>query len=44
MPKGSVELTNARKEEIIAAAELLYQTKGFKDITIQDIAKETSSR
>lgn len=42
MPKGSVELTNARKEEIIAAAELLYQTKGFKDITIQDIAKETS--
>ena len=42
MPKGSVELTNARKEEIIAAAELLYPTKGFKDITIQDIAKETS--
>lgn len=42
MPKGSVELTNARKEEIIAACEKLYQTKGFKDITIQDIAKETS--
>lgn len=42
MPKGSIELTNARKEEIIAACELLYQTKGFKDITIQDIAKETS--
>lgn len=42
MPKGSIELTNARKEEIIAACELLYRTKGFKDITIQDIAKETS--
>lgn len=42
MPKGSVELTKARKEEIIAACELLYQTKGFKEITIQDIARETS--
>ena len=42
MPKGSVELTNARKEEIIAAAELLYQTKGFKDITIHAISKEPS--
>lgn len=42
MPKGSAELTNARKEVIISAAELLYQTKGFKEITIQDIAKETS--
>ena len=42
MPKGSVELTNARKEEIIEACKSLYQTMGFKDITIKDIAKETS--
>ena len=42
MPKGSVELTNARKEEIIAACETLYLKKGFKDITIKDIANETS--
>lgn len=42
MPKGSAELTNARKEEIIEACKSLYQTMGFKDITIKDIAKETS--
>lgn len=42
MPKGSIELTNARKEEIIAACKSLYETMGFKDITIKDIAKETS--
>lgn len=42
MPKSSVELTNARKEEIIKACKSLYQTMGFKDITIKDIAKETS--
>ena len=42
MPKSSAERTNARKEEIISAAESLYQKKGFKDITIQDIARETS--
>ncbi len=35
MPKSSAERTNARKEEIISAAESLYQKKGFKDITIQ---------
>ena len=42
MPKGSIELTNARREEIIAACKSLYKTKGFKDITIKDIAEETS--
>ena len=42
MPKGSPELTAARKEEIIAACEKLYQTMSFKDITIQEIAKFTS--
>ena len=42
MPKGSPELTAARKEEIIAACEKLYQAMSFKDITIQEIAKFTS--
>ena len=42
MPKGSPELKNARKEEIIAACEMLYQTMGFKDITIREIADCTS--
>jgi len=42
MPKGSPELTNARKEEIIAACEVLYETMGFKDVTIKEIARYTS--
>lgn len=42
MPKGSPELTNARKEEIIAACETLYQTMGFKEITMKEIADYTS--
>ena len=42
MPKGSLELTKSRKEEIVNAAEKLYQTMNFKDITLKDIAKLTS--
>ena len=42
MPKGSLELTNARKEEIITACETLYQEIGFKDITMKEIARLTS--
>ena len=42
MPKGSPVLTNARKEEIIAACETLYQTMGFKEITMKEIADYTS--
>ena len=42
MPKGSPELTNARREEIIAACETLYQTMGFREITIKEIADYTS--
>lgn len=42
MPKGSEELTNARKEEIINACASLYETMGFKDITIRDIGTKTS--
>ncbi len=42
MPKGSEELTNARKEEILNACASLYETMGFRDITIRDIGKKTS--
>lgn len=42
MPKGSEELTNARKDETINACASLYKTMGFKDITIRDIGAETS--
>ena len=42
MPKGSPELTNARKEEIIAACRRLYETMSFKDITIKEIGQQTS--
>lgn len=42
MPKGSQELTNLRKEEIINVCASLYETMGFKDITIRDIGAKTS--
>lgn len=42
MPAGSIERTNARKEEIINSCEKLYQTMSFKDITLKEIGKETS--
>lgn len=42
MPKGSEELTNARKEEIVNACASLYETMGFKGITIRDIGAKTS--
>ena len=42
MPKGSPELTAARKEEIINACETLYQTMSFKDITLKEIGNVTS--
>lgn len=42
MPKGSPDLTAARKEEIINACELLYQTMSFKDITLKEIGNVTS--
>ncbi len=42
MPRGSEELTNARKEEIIDACASLYETMGFRDITIRDIGEKTS--
>ncbi len=42
MPKGSPELTNARKEEIIAACRKLYETMSFKEITLKEIGQKTS--
>ncbi len=42
MPKGSPELTNARKEEIISACKTLYKEMSFKDITIMKIAESTT--
>ena len=42
MPRGSEELTHSRKEEIINACASLYETMGFKDITIRDIGEKTS--
>ena len=42
MPKGSPELTRARREEIINACAKLYETMTFKDVTIKEIANFTS--
>lgn len=42
MPKGSEELTAARKEEIITACAELYKTMSFKEITIKEIGNATS--
>lgn len=42
MPKGSPELTAARKQEIINACEKLYQTMSFKDITLKEIGNVTT--
>ena len=35
MPRGSEELTLARKEEIINACAELYETRNFKDVTLK---------
>ncbi len=42
MPKGSAELTNNRKNEILDACAKLYETWGFKDITLKEISSVTS--
>lgn len=42
MPKCSEELTNTRKQEIVNACASLYETMGFRDITIRDIGSKTS--
>ena len=42
MPKGSAELTNARREEILCACRKLYETKSFREITLKEIGQQTS--
>ena len=42
MPRGSEELTNARKAEIINACAKLYDNKNFKEITLKEIGEKTS--
>ena len=42
MAKGSLELTQARREEIVNACAKLYETMSFKEITIKEIAAFTS--
>lgn len=42
MAKESTELAAQRKNEIIDACEILYRTKGFREVTIKDISTETS--
>ena len=40
--RGLDELTQARKDEIVNACAELYETMGFRDITIRDIGAKTS--
>jgi len=42
MPKGSPELTAARRAEVIDACEELYREHPFKDITVGMIAEHTT--
>ena len=42
MPKGSPELTEARKEEIMNACEQLYRSMNFKEITLKEIGEVTT--
>lgn len=41
MIKGTPELIEKRREEIVNACEQLYQTMGFKEITLKGIGKVT---
>ncbi|MBR0415542.1 MAG: TetR family transcriptional regulator [Clostridia bacterium] len=42
MPKGSPELKNARRTEIMNACKELYKTMNFKQITMKEIGSVTS--
>lgn len=42
MAKGSEELAQARRDEIINACARLYETMNFKDVTLKDISAQTS--
>ncbi len=42
MPKGSAELTCARRGEIVDACRKLYESRSFKEITLKEIGQQTS--
>ena len=42
MSRGSPQLTEARKEEIINACAKLYETRSFKEITLKEIGAATT--
>lgn len=42
MPKGSPELTEKRKNEILDACEKIYRAQGFYGVTIKEISTEIS--
>ena len=42
MSRGSPQLTEARKEEIINACAELYESRGFKEITLKEIGAATT--
>ncbi len=42
MFKGTPEIIEERREEIIDACEKLYQKRNFKDLTLKEIGNETS--
>ena len=42
MSRGSPQLTEARKEEILEACAALYETRGFKETTLKEIGAATT--
>ena len=42
MSRGSPRLTQARMDEIISACATLYETRGFKEITLKEIGAATT--
>ena len=42
MSRGSPQLTEARKEEILQACAALYETRGFKETTLKEIGAATT--
>ena len=42
MPRESKKISNMRKDEIINACASLYETMGFRDITVRDIGNRTT--
>ncbi|MBR2255536.1 MAG: TetR/AcrR family transcriptional regulator [Candidatus Methanomethylophilaceae archaeon] len=42
MPRSTPEHVASRRNEIVDACDRLYSTKGFADITMADIARETT--